>query len=188
VIVTGIDPGGGSSSPTALVAFDPVGLSIFASEKLGSRSLHAFTKGVEEFQNFAPGDLVFIESFFIRGRGNQRLQQVIGALKAGVPDSVPIADVANTTMKKIVGGHGAAEKDTVAFGLLGYFAQNRESATLIADWIAAKEWDLTDALGIAVAGWHLHKLHKMEQANGEAIKAKPKKSERLKPKKKSSVR
>jgi Holliday junction resolvasome RuvABC endonuclease subunit len=169
-VIVGIDPGGGSSSPTGLVKFDSNTLEIKLCEKIVKHTLHAFTNEVACCM--AATDMVFIESFFINGRGNNRLQQVIGALKAGVPDKIDVLeDVPNTTMKKVVGGHGRAEKDVVAAGLLGYFATNRESCALIQEWIDNKEWDLTDALAIGVAGWHLKKMAEQEAQNGKAKKA-----------------
>jgi Holliday junction resolvasome RuvABC endonuclease subunit len=153
LFVCGIDPGGGSSSPTAIVSFDPLTLGIWSSDVIERGSLHTFTKETERHLAYSgPGDLVFIESFFINVAAEiNRLQQVIGALKAGVPDHCELADVANTTMKKVVGGHGRAEKDVVATGLLALFAENPESVRTIQEWIDSKKWDLTDALAIAVS-------------------------------------
>jgi hypothetical protein len=164
--VTGIDPG----NTTAIVTFDPDTLQIINAELHSGLTLHGYTKLVEEHIAGHPAD-VYIESFFIQGRGNQRIQQVIGALKAGVIDQNSVEDVANTTVKKTMGRHGRAEKHEVANGCVGYFLENPESVRTIEEWIKLEYWDLTDALAIGVTGYH---LKKMEALNGKAVKAKPK--------------
>lgn len=174
-IVIGIDPGTGASSPTGFVAFDPDNMELLHAEKLTStsksadRRLQEIAEQARELMSVIDPEVevfVFVESFFIRGRGNQVLQQIIGALKAAAPKRAYVADVANTTMKKQIAGHGRAEKHEIGLNLLGYCApRNDDSRTTIQIWIDRGEWDLTDAFGIGLTGWLALGEEKQQQKN-----------------------
>lgn len=186
-IVIGIDPGTGASSPTGFVAFDPESFEILHAEALTSKNkdggtrLREIAAQASEIMDAIDPDLevyVFIESFFIRGRGNQILQQVIGALKAASPARALVADVPNTTMKRVIGLHGKAEKQEIAKNLMSIAAyQNSASAhDQIGYWMLNDMWDMTDALAIGLCGWIEHK--RKGQALGEIKRQTTKKKKR----------
>lgn len=172
LIVCGLDPGSGTSSPTGFALFnadtrDILNLSAIASlhKAHGKRlyDLHEHTATLLMAVDPISYTLaVYVESFYIKGRGNQILQQVIGALKAAVPTYAELEDVANTTVKRLVAGTGSAGKDQVAFGVYQWFQGNDGSAEQIVNLIEQKNWDLTDALAIGIAG-----VMQREDASGQ---------------------
>lgn len=160
----GIDPGTGRSSPTGLVVFDPETLSISMVENLwaghddNDRRIRWLMLQVQEaLESYSQGeiDLVAIETFVMYGKGGQTLQQLIGAYIGQVPFDVKIIHPFNTTVKKIVGGKGDADKEEVANGVCKFFGSNAESKKQIKDLISAEEWDKLDAFAIGIAGWRL---------------------------------
>ena len=164
-LIVGLDPGSGSSSPTGVAVADPdtrsllFASNIWSNAKEQSKRLYHFHEQVSDILGAIDPDLevyVFVESFFIRGKGNTVLQQVIGALKAAVPERAYLADVPNTTVKRLVGGTGKADKAQVAAGVYKWAAMNEEAALAVHDLIAQKEFDVLDAFAIAIAGWEQH--------------------------------
>jgi Holliday junction resolvasome RuvABC endonuclease subunit len=162
--VMGIDPGTGRSSPTGLVVFDPDTLAISMHENLwalhedNDRRIRWLMLQVQEsIEVYSQGELslIAIETFVMYGKGGQTLQNLIGAYVGQVPFDVKIIHPFNTTVKKIVGGSGAADKEQVADGVLRFFLSNRDSAYVIRELIREEEWDKLDAFAIGIAGWRL---------------------------------
>ncbi len=161
MIVIGVDPGTGVSSPTAVVAFNSVTKALLMEEIVDGGQIEklrrarwiaqGFADCLEHFKDPEP-HLVVFENFVMKGPGGQTLQRLLGALEAQVPEHAAIQHVGNTTMKKLVGGHGDSDKEKVAVGVLKWFATNAESTRAIKQFIIDKDWDLTDALGIGIAG------------------------------------
>jgi len=153
-ITIGIDPGSGSSSPTAVgaIMLEPLRFVHVEDFWPKSKSQNARLRELNEFATVLLGSIdpdaeltVVVESFCIRGRGNQILQQVIGALKAAVPAHAQLIDVPNTTVKRLIGGSGKADKQAVAAGV---------AKRLNID-VSELSPDQTDALAIALAAMEL---------------------------------
>lgn len=90
---------------------------------------------------------VAIESFVMRGKGGETLQRFIGAVLTRVPtNKTKIIEVANTKMKKFVGGTGKADKELVLKKVLIKFPANDK---LILAGIR-EQYDGIDAVGIGL--------------------------------------
>jgi Holliday junction resolvasome RuvABC endonuclease subunit len=164
--VVGIDPGTGVSSPTGLVIFDSESGEIEKYKtirpKAGAKDANARLRQVtEQIQKEASAyedvGLICIETFVMRGIGGQTLQRMIGAAIATSPERVPLQEVYNTTVKRIVGGSGKADKRDVAYGVLDWFtAKNDSSAEGIKRLIYEERFDELDAFAIGIAGFLLY--------------------------------
>lgn len=173
MIVMGIDPGTGVSSPTGVVAFDAETRLILLSEIINGKKIEKerrarwIASGLAELIDTLSADpitkigLVSIETFVMRGKGGQTLQNLIGALESRIPDDARIQRVFNTTVKRIVAGSGDAEKLEVALGVLAWFNDIAISANEVRSMIKFEKWDLTDALAIGIAGYK----QEMEERN-----------------------
>ena len=168
-IVIGIDPGSGVSSDTGFAAFDSeTGEVIYALEvgsqrrelrhrlaDISSTVSALLTECSQRGKTFAA-----IESFVMRGKGGETLQRLIGAFMATCPDEVYLTAIQNTTIKKVLAGHGHADKASVAIGVLQYFETelpNKNTAALIKSLISSKQFDILDALAIGVSAWQSEK-------------------------------
>lgn len=160
--VAGIDPGTGSNSALGLVVFDTETREIAACTEIWADvskqptydRIRSLARQAGELFNL-PGNassFTFIEYFVMRGKGGETLSRMVGALITKVPEGSSFIEVQNSTVKKLVGGHGAASKELVAEGVLEYFADNEESFTLISELIHGENWDALDAFAIAIAG------------------------------------
>ena len=168
-LVIGVDPGTGLASPTGFVCIDADTRTIEWAENVGSKHkpLEHRIKEISEviemyFVNLAealgPKDkvTVCIESFVMRGKGGETLQRLIGSLMGRVPYNFEVVHMPNTRMKNLVGGTGKADKQQVAEGVLEWFGDAElgtacESYRAIKSLISLKEWDILDALALAIA-------------------------------------
>lgn len=164
MIVMGVDPGTGVSSPTAIVVFDTETKLILLDEIVDGKKIEKerrarwIASGLSECIEYLEKggmklDLVAVETFVMRGKGGQTLQNLIGALEGRIPDDIAIQRVFNTTVKRVVAGNGDADKLEVACGVLQWFAGADESIAEIKDAIRREAWDTTDALAIGIAGF-----------------------------------
>jgi Holliday junction resolvasome RuvABC endonuclease subunit len=162
-IVVGLDPGTGVSSPTGFAAFDPDSRDLLYHSNLVSKHKPLSTRIKDIAEQVADGlatidpdveVFVFTETFMMRGKSGQNLQRLIGALTAAVPYQYqPVGEVYNTTVKKVVAGHGAADKSQVAAGVYAWGSENAETKLQLDALIARGEWDVLDAFAIGLAGW-----------------------------------
>lgn len=163
MIICGIDPG---TRKTGIVRFDFQDKVILDFELFEGTSsdvlnrIRSITLAIKIFLFPNHVDMFFIEQFAMRGKAGEMLHKLIGAISTHVDQSKPFFEVRNTSVKKIVGGHGHCEKSEVALGVLSYFGSNEDSSKIIEKLILEKNWDILDAFAIAIAG--------MEQLNGES--------------------
>lgn len=164
-MIIGIDPGTGITSPTGIAIFRSNGYI----EKLATIS-STKRENLDRLRDVAAGikrevpnrnALLVIETFIMQGKGGQTLQRLIGAVIAAAPEKVKVADVFNTTVKRIVAGNGAAEKIQVAQGVLKWFKTRKDvkrtSVETVTKLISLKQWDILDALAIGIAGYEENK-------------------------------
>lgn len=167
MIIVGVDPGTGVSSPTGLVMFDPVTLEILHVSELTSKfeddamKIKDIAEQLEfELTGLDPDEdvHVFIESFVMQGKSGEKLARLTGALMSHVPYQFKVGFVHNTTVKKQVTGAGNANKPKVAEGVLEHFKTNKASSLIIANLILEERWDPVDAAAIGLAGSMLRGL------------------------------
>lgn len=162
-IVVGIDPGTGVTSPTGFVAFDPLSRELLYHANIRS-SYKELSPRIKDIAEQVTNGLlsidpevevvVFTETFVMRGKAGQNLQRLIGALTAAVPYKYqPIGEVYNTTVKRVVGGTGKADKVQVAAGVYAWGSENVDTKQQLDTLIADGEWDKLDAFAIGLAGW-----------------------------------
>jgi len=166
-LYVGIDPGYGVASPTGVVVFDELGV-IYLSRLVSTGIL---TDEAEKLQYIARNVFhmldsvlyperhknrvtVFVEQFVMKGKGGQTLQRLTGAIVSNLPSYInKVRYVQNTTVKKIVGGHGRADKKTVGKGVYEWVrCRNPATAVGVKTWIKNEEWDLLDSLAIGITG------------------------------------
>ena len=160
-IIVGIDPATGVSSPTGVAVIHGPTKTI-----LGTFALHAKQKKLEHrikslserveaivlsFLEVSPVE-VHIEYFILRGKGGEMLQRLVGSFLGRMPVEVNIGSVHNTTLKKVIAGHGHASKVEVAEGVLRFFKGHPVSEAHVRRLILLKNWDELDALAIAIVG------------------------------------
>lgn len=162
MIILGIDPTSGAESLLGVAAFSTVSLDILLLEavKTDPQYKKSMPKRVKQLASQLSlymcsviPERVYIESTVMRGKGGESLARATGAFMVQAPIEASITFINNGTVKKIVGGHGKAEKLQVAEGLLDFFKSNDSSVVKISRAINGEEWDKTDALAIAVAGY-----------------------------------
>lgn len=186
MVVIGIDPGTGLSSPTGLVIYNDESEVIIWFGSIGTewkkqptnKRIQLISKKVEEIIGVVVGfdteSLICIENFVMRGKGGETLQMLIGAIISRMPPGSTIMQPYNTTVKKVVGGTGKAEKPQVAEGVLAYFKDSPSSVIAIKELISTNQWDILDALAIGITGTQQYE----ENPNG--TKTKPKNRPRQK--------
>jgi Holliday junction resolvasome RuvABC endonuclease subunit len=161
LLVVAIDPGTGVSSPTGLAVFDPYTREILLVANLGSKKktsqgrIKDITKQLAaELAPFASTTLVcFVEYFVMRGKGGETLQRMVGGYIAVLPEEMELEEVQNSTVKKTLAGHGAADKRSVAMGVRDWFYGNKTSSDMINILTSRYEEDIIDALAIGITGW-----------------------------------
>lgn len=160
--IVGIDPGTGVSSPTGIAIFDSEGTidfktTISCNYKDGNKRLRYISDTLKDLTNNYDGiDLVCIETFVMRGKGGQTLQRMIGAAIATVKHETPIQEVYNTTVKRLVGGTGKADKAQVGEGVYKWFhSKNQDSSLIIRKLYMEDQWDILDAFAIGISGYQL---------------------------------
>ncbi len=161
-LVVGIDPGTGKASPTGFACFDPDSKEIIHTEEITSKQpeyrdrYREIAGRVHELLEFIDPDLdvlVVCESFVMRGKGGEILARLTGAIMAMVPERQRFALAHNTTVKKVVGGHGHADKEQVFRGVLAWFGAEMFRAMGCPD--EGPSADISDALAIGITG-HLN--------------------------------
>lgn len=161
VLVCGVDPGTGKSSPTGFAVIDPLTRDIifvttFTSSLVEpAHIIKDISEQLEVELNQIDPDInvwVYIESFVMQSKAGETLARLTGSLMAAVPYWFRVRFVHNTTVKRLVAGHGGGDKAMVAAGVLAWFECNEESAQIVKELTAKKEWDQLDALAIAIAG------------------------------------
>lgn len=169
-IVVCLDPGTGVKSPTGFAAFDSKTNEILWAIQRGSafkplrHRIRDISDAIEEtmldLEIAIEQDrdvLCCIESFVMKGKGGETLQRLIGSLMGRVPYRWEFIEVPNTTVKKVLGGHGHAEKAEVAKGVFAYFSTNKKSKDLIEQLIIrGDQWDVLDAFAIGIVGFKKH--------------------------------
>lgn len=164
MLIVGIDPGSGKSSPTGFAIIERSSKTIVHTLTLGdvdgctdfSHRIKRIADDLRQLLILVPIDeevLIFIESFVMRGKGGEQLARLTGAIMAAVPYKHRIIFVHNTTMKKAIGGNGKADKKQVAEGVRRWFRGNTESVAYVDRLIEKELWDILDAMGLALCGW-----------------------------------
>lgn len=164
MLVIGIDPSSGSSSPVGLAIFDPVTYDIFVLDQINvdkkltpHRRLVSIHEQLSERLCMLDAQseriYTFMETFVMQGKNGQLLANASGAIMAAVPSEFEFATVQNTTVKKLVGGTGKADKEMVAVGCYKHFEEYPTSAQKVREAINACRWDALDALAIGIAGY-----------------------------------
>lgn len=162
LLIVSIDPGSGISSPTGLTVFDPHTKDILYATNVHTKfkqlahrikdisdQVELVFKEVED-ANSGREIVVTIESFVMRGKGGETLQRLIGGFLAKTPYMFRIEHIQNSTIKKVLAGHGHADKNSVALGTKDYFASNPDSIKLINQLLLKQELDILDSLAIGV--------------------------------------
>ena len=105
-------------------------------------------------KGYPPPETLFIETTHFRQNRNTNdmYQQLCGAIVGVIGFEHKTQYVQNTTMKKVVGGSGKADKQQVAAGVLEYFAPVTQSFQYVKQLIESERFDETDALGVGIAG------------------------------------
>lgn len=161
-LIISIDPGSGISSPTGLTVFYPDTKDILYASNVTTKfkqlahrikdisdQVESIFKEIEESSDGLEV-IVTIESFVMRGKGGETLQRLIGGFLSKTPYMFRIEHVQNSTIKKVLAGHGHADKASVAAGTLDYFAPNAEAVKLINNLLKKQELDILDSLAIGV--------------------------------------
>jgi Holliday junction resolvasome RuvABC endonuclease subunit len=165
VVIIGIDPGTGISSPTGLACFDAATREIMIAcnfttkhKKLEHR-LKDISDKVEVTlldlsKHLKPSEpvLVVFESFVMMGKAGETLQRMIGSLMGRVPYRFKVTDVNNKRVKKVVAGTGSGTKIEVGRGVLEYFKEQAESRQVIERLLRHEQWDVIDAFAIGISG------------------------------------
>lgn len=158
-LIIGIDPGTGVSSPTGLAVINPRTRQLVHFETLTSQQRDSARKIKDISEQLADVLLsydsqtriqIYIESFVMQGRSGEVLARLTGALMAAVPYWQQLNFISNMTVKKLVGGHGHADKVVVADGVAKWLEP--DSALTIKRLVDVNEFDITDAAAIAIAG------------------------------------
>lgn len=158
-LVVGIDP---STHSTGFAAFDPdsheiIFTRLFTSNlKDARRRVKEIADQVCEAIEGIDPDLdvyVYSENTVMRGVGGATFQRCIGAIHSRVPKRMHLDEIQNSTVKKMVGGHGQADKLQVAQGLIGCLWKDNATKTIIECLIKQEAWDVTDALAIGYSGY-----------------------------------
>jgi Holliday junction resolvasome RuvABC endonuclease subunit len=159
MLVIGIDP---ASNTVGLAIFDPETRDLFVFEQLvapKSKDVHKRIRYLNEAVSFHTLNMdpnertyAFIEDTVMRGRSGQILAFATGSLIATIPSHCEFATIRNTTVKKLVGGKGDADKVEVARGVLKWAQGNEETVEKVRAAIQAGKFDQLDALAIGIAG------------------------------------
>jgi Holliday junction resolvasome RuvABC endonuclease subunit len=186
MLICGIDPGSGKSSPSAVVAFDPEtkyieSVKIINGSKDFTEAMLASPNELGDYISVLPEDTkYYIEKFVMRGRGGETLQKFVGAfLHKLYSRSKDVSFVQNTSVKALIGAHGQCSKEDIGIGVLSWFSDNDLSVKIIenilkeATYIHPDEvdkkrkpkskitqwgkFDILDAFAIAITGYEAKK-------------------------------
>lgn len=166
MISIGIDPGTDSASPTGFAAIDTRTKELLWFSFVGSRysklehRIKEISDLVEKTLSQLDDELtssrpviVCIEDFYMRGIGGRTLQRLIGSIMGRVPYKFQVRFINNLTMKKMVTGSGKATKREVAEGVREWFSDNPVTHEIVEELASSEDWDVTDALGLAITGF-----------------------------------
>jgi len=164
--VFGIDPGTGSSSPAAVAFYDtqekivlwsddvwPLGHKV-KTKMPNHHRIGMIRKRIKDLWDDAESQYgtdnmgVAMENFVMKGIGGATLQMFRGAILTIFPYTVPCVEVHNTSMKKLVGGTGKADKIKIGLALM---CKIRNNEAMIQELLDLKLYDQIDAIGIAYA-------------------------------------
>jgi len=159
-LIVGIDPSSGASSPVGLSVIDSNSYEILFTTNVTSKhkALHHRIKEIADTVESVLMELaatglpvkIYIEYFVMRGKAGESIQRTIGGIMSRIPlKGFSLDFVQNSTVKKVIAGHGQADKLAVAMGLSKYFPENK----IIKSLISSKEFDILDSLAIGVTGW-----------------------------------
>lgn len=181
MIVVGLDPGTGASSPTGLFIYNTDNMEILYTAELSAphpnvdrrikRICDKLRPIIETIAALEEPFLVSIEFFVMQGKPGEMLHRLIGGFLTLLPDHAEIVHVQNTSVKLLVAGSGKAEKHEVAKHLGFHFMDNTVSKNLIDDLRDVGHYDILDAGAIALAGYM-----KWQDPNKSAVKKKRKKA------------
>ena len=154
--VIGIDPGNSVTAIAILklvdTLFEPIGTHRI--EKCDfidhpfNRVIMADTLRI--IVNRFPDSVIYIENPILKGAANNYMMKLIGVIETRVQIDKRISP---STVKRIIGNHGAAEKDIVAAGVLSRTVGT--SKVTVKKLIEAGRFDETDAMAIAMCGVEL---------------------------------
>lgn len=160
MLVVGIDP---ASNTVGLSVFDPESKELFIFEQIVAPKssdvhkrivyLHDQVSAKLMIVDLEEASYAFVESTVMRGRSGQILANATGALIAAIPYWCEYSAIQNTTVKKLVGGKGDADKVEVARGVLAWAQGNNETVEKVRAAIQAGHFDALDSLAIGVAGY-----------------------------------
>lgn len=165
MIIVGIDPGSGKSSPTGIAIIDAEERRILFTTNLNPakenkkqvqktlKDLSDKLRQVFDKVKTNKKRIAAIETFVMQGRGGQTLHELRGALMSAIPYEVDLHVIYNTTIKRLVGKNGGATKQEVALGVADFFKDSIKDSQKIQEFIEEKEWDILDALAIAISGY-----------------------------------
>lgn len=163
-LILGIDPSTGSSSPVGIALFNAETKDIifYTNILTKKKQLHHRIRDISQQLAAILAEIpnpytIVIERFVMRGVGGESLQRVIGAYMALIPYECELTFVQNTTAKKVMAGHGHAEKIDVALGVLNWFKGNEASYNIIKELTNKKEFDILDAFALGVTAWKTKK-------------------------------
>ncbi len=165
-LIVGIDPGTGRSSDSGFAIIDPERRVIHYTARFGSKAkmphmlyqelcvlLKRHIQVATDMHD--PNTIFACETFVMRGKGGETLQRLIGAYMSHVPVGHHFYEVFNTTVKRLVSGHGAGDKDDVAIGiaawLKGAATPDQDSLDKVEELRHLKAFDELDAIAIAIA-------------------------------------
>lgn len=165
-IVIGIDPSSGAKSAVGVSIINPKTreiidfteivcpkyMSVEKRLKLINKELRSFL-----YPKYIKGKiLIAIEYTIMAGKGGESLNRAIGAMIAASPvdsEESTFRNVQNTTVKKLIAGHGGAEKEAVALGLKNFFSSSEQSLAILNDLTILEKFDILDSIGIGVTGY-----------------------------------
>lgn len=145
MLILGIDPGTGKSSPTGIAVVevfkDKLHL-IHTGSVAGT--LHEIVDHVATF----PHEQLRLETFVMQGKAGQLLNRLNGAILYALRRDESSL-IHTMTVKKRIGGTGKADKKQVAKGILK-FNWIEDAKNEIRSLIREEKWDQTDAIAIAL--------------------------------------
>lgn len=165
--IAGIDPGTGLTSPAALFIYDTqtktieVMVTFSSTSKDPIKRIRYIANKIGAYLSFHKPELISIENFFMRGKGGETLQRMIGSVIPFTPDAVPFIQVQNTTVKRIIGGSGKADKNQVGLGVLERLKEHNKAD--IEKQIDQQAWDILDAAAIALSGFEIWQKEKQKK-------------------------
>ena len=178
-LIIGIDPGTGISSPTGFAILNPdekVAIDVVQFTSQNKKHEHRLKEIAEEVgeafrridEAFPQAEVtVYYETFVMRGKAGENLARLTGAITSRIPNRFASRGIFNTTVKKLVGGHGHADKDVVAIAALNWLYGKGAALNAAYEMYSPDE---KDAIAIAIAGY----LRDQEERQQAAIKTEAK--------------